>query len=156
MRMETARDLLIDCCNSLARYGLNRFYVLNTGLSTLRPLAAAKALLGAELVFEYLVLDDVLQSLPPDLLAQQYGSHADEAETSLMLHIAPEVVDMTRAVDDGAAGEGRLARVRGQGTWSPSGVYGRATLASADKGRIIPDCLLQHCLRQIDACGEGR
>jgi len=155
LRMETARDLLVDCCNSLARYGLSRFYVLNTGLSTLRPLAAAKSLLDAQLVFEYLVLDDALQSLPPDLLSQQYGSHADETETSLMLHIAPAVVDMSLAVDDGAEGEGRLLRARGQGTWSPSGVYGQATLASAAKGQVIAECLLRHCLQQIDACAAS-
>ena len=129
----------------------SRFYVLNTGLSTLRPLAAARAELQGRLDFDFLVLDEALQSLPGDLLQQDYGSHADEAETSLMLHIAPAVVDMRRAVDDGAEGEGRLVRERGQGTFSPSGVYGQATLASADKGRAIADCLLAHILRQVDA-----
>jgi creatinine amidohydrolase len=151
LRMETARDVIVDCCSSLARFGLNRFYVLNTGLSTLRPLAAAKSLLGSELFFDYLVLDEAWQKLPPDLRGQQYGSHADETETSLMLHIAPEVVDMSRAVDDGAEGEGRLSRTRGQGTWSASGVFGQATLASAEKGKVIAECLLLHCLQQIDA-----
>ena len=156
LRLETARDLLVDYCNSLARHGLTRFYVVNTGLSTLRPLAAAKALLDPGLLFEYLVLDEALQSLPAGLLSQQYGSHADEAETSLMLHIAPEVVDMEQAVDDGAEGEGRLARKRGEGIWSASGVYGEATLASPAKGRVIAECLLRHCLRQLDACATGR
>jgi creatinine amidohydrolase len=152
LRLETARDLIVDCCNSLARYGPRRFYVLNTGLSTLRVLAAAKSMLDAGLVFEYLVLDEALRGLPPGLLKQSYGSHADEAETSLMLHIAPGLVDMARAVDDGAEGEGRLAREPGRGIWSPSGVYGQASLASAAKGAVIADCLLRHCLRQIDAC----
>jgi creatinine amidohydrolase len=153
LRPETARDVIVDTCTSLTRFGLTRFYVLNTGLSTLRPLAAAKSLLGDELVFDYLVLDQALQLLPSDLLAQSYGSHADEAETSLMLHIAPDVVEMSLAVDDGSEGEGRLSREQGQGLWSRSGVFGQATLASADKGRIIAEHLLQHCLQEIDACG---
>lgn len=156
LRLETARDLVVDYCTSLARFGLNRFYVLNTGLSTLRPLAAAKVLLEGELEFDYLVLDEALQSLPKGLLQQQYGSHADEAETSLMLHIAPALVDMARAVDDGAEGEGRLVRARGQGTWSPSGVFGQATLASAAKGSVIADCLLRQVLRQVDALESAR
>ena len=151
LRVETARDLIVDSCSSLARFGLDRFYVLNTGLSTLRPLAAAKAELEARLAFDYLVLDDAFASLPDGLLQQGYGSHADEAETSLMLYIAPERVDMARAVDDGAEGEGRLRRERGEGTWSPSGVFGQATLATADKGRVIADCLLQRVLHQVDA-----
>ena len=155
LRSETARDVIVDSCNSLVRFGLTRFYVLNTGLSTLGPLAAAKSLLGDTLVFAYLMLDKALQTLPPGLLAQSYGSHADEAETSLMLHIAPEVVDMTLAVDDGVEGEGHLTRQRGEGLWSRSGVYGQATLASADKGRSIAEHLVQHCLQSIDACGAA-
>ena len=74
------------------------------GCRTLRPLAEVKASLDEGIVFEYLNLDTALQGLPDDSLQQQYGSHADEHETSLMLHIAPEVVDMSRAVDDGAQG----------------------------------------------------
>ena len=120
LRMETARDVILDTCTSLARFGVSRFYV-------------------------------TLQALPDDLLEQQYGSHADEHETSLMLHIAPGVVDMSRAVDDGSQGEGRLTRIRGQGLWSRSGVYGQATLASPAKGKVIAEVLLLHCLAQIDS-----
>jgi creatinine amidohydrolase len=151
LRYETARDLIVDTCMSLASFGLSRFYVINTGLSTLRPLAEVKALLDEGIVFEYLDLDAALQDLPENLLQQQYGSHADEHETSLMLYIAPEVVDMSRAVDDGAEGEDRLTRTRGQGLWSKSGVFGQATLASADKGKVIAQVLLRHVLTQIES-----
>lgn len=154
LRYETARDVIIDTCMSLASFGLSRFYIINTGLSTLRPLAEVKASLDEGIVFEYLSLDAALQGLPDDLLQQQYGSHADEHETSLILHIAPEVVDMSRAVDDGAQGEGRLSRTRGQGLWSESGVFGQATLASADKGKVIAEVLLQHTLAQVEGLQE--
>ena len=115
--------------------------------------AAARQRLDEALRFDYLDLDRALRDLPPDLLEQQHGSHADETETSLMLHIAPQVVDMSRAVDDGSEGEGRLSRERGQGIWSPSGVYGQARLASVEKGRQIAAALLQHCLQQIENLG---
>ncbi len=154
LRDETARDVIVDTCMSLAGFGLSCFYVINTGLSTLRPLAEARGLLPEDIAFEYLNLDVALQRLPDDLLQQRYGSHADEHETSLMLHIAPEVVDMSRALDDGVEGEGRLTRTRGQGTWSESGVFGEATLASADKGKVIAEVLLQHTLAQIESLGE--
>lgn len=149
LRRETARDVIVDSCTSLANYGLSRFYTVNTGLSTLQPLAEAKQMLRQDITFEYLDLDEALQSLPPNLLEQQYGSHADEHETSLMLHIAPEVVDMRLAVDDGAQGEGRLTRGKGQGTQSPSGVFGQATLATPAKGKEIARALLDHVLKQI-------
>jgi creatinine amidohydrolase len=150
LRVETARDLIVDSCRSLASFGVSKFFIVNTGLSTLRPLAEARAQLGTNIRFEYLDLERALAALPDDLLEQGYGSHADEHETSLMLHIAPEVVDMSLAVDDGTEGEGRLSRTRGEGTWSPSGVYGQATLATAGKGRIIAQTLLEHCLARIE------
>ena len=46
LRLETARDLIVDICRSLARYGPRRFYVLNTGISTLRALKPAADLLA--------------------------------------------------------------------------------------------------------------
>ncbi len=149
LRSETARDVIVDTCTSLAGFGLSRFYVANTGLSTLQPLAEAKRLLDQSITLEYLNLDQALRSLPTGLLEQKYGSHADEHETSLMLHIAPEAVNMSLAVDDGAEGEGRLTRNRGQGLWSRSGVFGQATLATPDKGRVIAQFLLDHVLEQL-------
>jgi creatinine amidohydrolase len=154
LRLETARDLILDSCNSLASSGVSRFYIVNTGLSTLRPLEQVRSLLAPEIRFDYLNLDEALQTLPDDLLEQEYGSHADEHETSLMLHIAPEVVAMNLAVDDGSQGEGRLTRIEGHGTWSPSGVFGQATLATADKGRMIAEQLLRHTLAQINGLGN--
>lgn len=38
---EPFRDLVCDICRSFARHGLSKFYVLNTGISTIEPLAAA-------------------------------------------------------------------------------------------------------------------
>jgi len=154
LRYETARDVIVDTCTSLASFSLSRFYVINTGLSTLRPLAEAKTLLPAGITLEYLDLAVALQRLPDDLLTQRFGSHADEHETSLMLYIAPEVVDMSQAVDDGAEGEGRLTRSRGQGLWSASGVFGQPTLASASKGKVIAEVLLRHACTQIESLDE--
>ena len=39
LRMETARDMIVDIIRGIARHGPKRFYVLNTGVSTLRALA---------------------------------------------------------------------------------------------------------------------
>ena len=150
LRAETARDLLIDCCRSLASFGVASFYVLNTGVSTERPLTMAKQVLEAEgYRFEYLKLSEAFTSLDSKIFVQGYGSHADEHETSLMLHIAPQVVDMSKAVDDGAEGEGKLSRVKGGGIWSESGVYGQATLANTSKGRRVAEALVERALKDI-------
>src|SRR3954466_6224234 len=57
LRLETARDIVIDICRSLSKFGPRRFYVLNTGISALRPLAVAQEILAAEgIVMRYLDL----------------------------------------------------------------------------------------------------
>ena len=63
----------------------------------------------------YLRLSEAYSNLDTALFEQQYGSHADEHATSLMLHIAPQVVDMSKAVDDGAEGEGSFTNSRSSG-----------------------------------------
>ena len=153
---ETARDMLVDICRSLAAFGPRKFYVLNTGVSTEQPLSMAESILESEaIVFEYLRLSEAYTKLDQTRFEQQFGSHADEHETSLMLHIAPQVVDMSKAIDDGAEGEGRLSRTRGKGVWSKSGVYGQATLASADKGKLVADALLELALEEIGVLMES-
>ncbi len=152
---ETARDLVLQTCTSLARFGVTRFYVANTGLSTLGPLRAARDRLPDGLQFAFFDLESARKRLPADLLQQAWGTHADEHETSLMLHIAPEIVDLSLAVDDGREGEGMLSRTRGNGIWSASGVYGQATLASAAKGRIIADALRAQVLAEVEQLMAG-
>ncbi|MEM7207713.1 MAG: creatininase family protein [Pseudomonadota bacterium] len=147
---DTARDVLIDVCRSLTRFGPTVFFVINTGVSTEGPLTQSARELereGIELHFSR--LESIYATLPDDLFQQTHGTHADERETSLMLHIAPDVVDMDKAVADGSAGKGRLSRLRGQGVYSPSGVYGDATLANERKGEQLADAMVTALCAEI-------
>ena len=156
LQAETARDLLVDSCRSLAKFGARRFYVINNGVSTEKPLSMAKQQLANEHIrLEYLKLTNVFDSLPESLFQQTWGSHADEHETSLLLHIAAEVVDMSKAIDDGSEGQGLLSRSRGKGVYSPSGVFGQATLATAEKGRIVAERLLEVIVEDITALARA-
>jgi creatinine amidohydrolase len=107
---ETFKNLVMDICRSIHGYGMKKFYVLNTGVSTVGPLARAAeelALLGIRLHF--LNILEVDKKLPAGLLHQEGGTHADEGETSMMLEIAPATVDMSKAVKDFDARPGRRA-----------------------------------------------
>ncbi|HOS95118.1 MAG TPA: creatininase family protein [Armatimonadota bacterium] len=97
--------------------------------------------------------------------------HGGEWETSLLLHISPEVVDMSLAPSgdamryhsDFVAGDGFMGRQRVTwSTWylqeSQSGVYGDPTPATAETGRVIMDAavangsrFLREFWRQPDA-----
>jgi len=152
LRLETARDTMVDICRSLARYGPRRFYVLNTGISTLRALQPAAELLATDgILLRSTNLASLLEPLSVQIGQQEGGSHADELETSLMLALAPELVDMSCAVKDYHPGSGGLTRdPAGPGIYSPSGVYGDATLATRDKGCQVLMALVAGIVREIE------
>jgi creatinine amidohydrolase len=153
LRLETARDLTVDVCRSLARHGPRRFYVINTGVSTVRALRPAAEILAAEgILLRFTDIVSVLKPAGAGLEEQEGGTHADEIETSMMLVIAPETVDMSKAVKDYHPGEGPLVRDPGaKGTYSPSGSWGDPTLATREKGVKLVGALVDGVLRDIEA-----
>ena len=154
LEFDTARDLVVDVVRSLAGYGPRRFYVLNTGVSTLRPLAAsAEILAGDGIVLRYTNILEVAGAAEERVREQERGTHADEIETSMMLYIAPDRVDMDKAVrDDRPREPGGLTRDEsGRGIYSASGVWGDATLATPEKGRIVVEATVQGILADIEA-----
>jgi creatinine amidohydrolase len=154
LRLETARDLVVDICTSLAAYGPRRFYVLNTGVSTTRSLApAAEALARQGIVLRYTDLPSALGPTEKAIGQQQGGSHADETETSMMLVIAPETVDLRKAVKDyDPGGKGGLSRrPGGPATYSPTGTWGDPTLATRAKGERFVAALTRAILDDIEA-----
>lgn len=101
--------------------------------------------------------------------------HADEAETSLALLLAPETVDMDRAVDTEPRGylpdvhfnKSAAQRARPNLWWSvrnntplemiatPEGVVGKATLASAGKAKPAVVGALRYLMLLIDELLEA-
>ena len=91
LRLETARDLMIDICSRWRATVRKRFYALNTGVSTVRALRpAAEAL--AKRRNSAAVHRSITATQPTERSHQKEegGTHADEIETSMMLFIAPE------------------------------------------------------------------
>ena len=152
LRLETARDLLIDICTSLVVFGPRRFYVLNTGVSTVQALApAAEALAARGVLLRYTDIHAVGRNAVEGVREQEGGTHADEIETSIMLYVAPNAVDMGKAARDYHAGRGRLTRTLGaQGIFSPTGIYGDATLASRTKGQAVTEAMVAGILADIE------
>ncbi|MFI5244336.1 MAG: creatininase family protein, partial [Gemmatimonadales bacterium] len=140
LRLETARDMIVDIVRTIARHGPRRFYVLNTGVSTIRALTPARDSLAASgIVMTFTDILSVGKAAEERIRKQEGGTHADELETSMMLYMHPEFVDMSKAVKDYHPGAGGLTRdsaaaVRDGKVWSRSGVYGDATLATREKG----------------------
>jgi creatinine amidohydrolase len=153
LRRETARDLMVDICRGLAHFGPRKFYVLNTGVSTI----AALELAAEELAKDGIAMGftDILHAsgaVEKQVRQEPEGSHADEIETSMMLYIAPQSVDMTKAAKDFPHGNGPLQWRDPEGArYSASGVYGDATLATREKGEKIVRAQIEFIVREIEA-----
>jgi creatinine amidohydrolase len=149
--LETARNMVTEIVRSLAHYGPRRFYIINTGISTLRPLKqSAEELAKDGILMRYL---DFTQDDPVETkLRKSGGTHADEIETAEMLYIAPESVHMEKARRDLNADQpGGLTRdPKGKGTYSPTGAWGDPTLATREEGQALVEATVTRILNEIE------
>lgn len=144
---DTFRDFVVDVCGSIAAHGASRLFILNTGISTNWGLEPARLELGSRgILMDYLDLFETGAAVRAAIAEQPEGTHADELETSLMLHLAPDVVRRDAFVRDihPRKGPGRFTRDADsdRGLYSPTGVYGDATLATEEKGRRYAEAIV--------------
>jgi len=157
---DTFRDRVCEICSCYAAHGSRRFYALNTGISTARPLAAAVEALGERgIELRFTDFGAAVADGRAQVETQAFGTHADEIETSIMLHIAPETVHLEAARADGREdrGGGGLSRdPSGRGIYSPSGTYGDPTRATPQKGALVTESLVRYLIHEIETyAGPG-
>jgi creatinine amidohydrolase len=152
LRLETARDTIVDISTSLAKHGPKRIYILNTGVSTLRPLSAAAEVLAKQgILMRFTDILRVAGEVEKQVRQQKEGTHADEIETSWMLYAKPETVNMSKASADYPTGQGPLTPNKNvPGRYSPSGIFGDATLATKEKGEKIVEATVTGVLKEIE------
>jgi len=140
--VETSTNLIVELCETWHKQGAQLFYVLNMGISTNTPLAAAKKILTEKkIAFDYFdlsTLDD-----HPDIkriMLQKYGTHADQIETAAMLVIDSNNVHMEKAVsEDTPKKPGPLTPdvTATDKHVSVSGAWGNPLLATKEHGEIV-------------------
>lgn len=142
--------VVTEIANSLSGFGARRVLILDTGLSTIAPVDAAIRASREPALIRHLKVfaGQRFEATVRTLKQQSYGSHADEMETSLMLAIAPELVDMARAKASPVSPEGPSPGPLSPDdpslpNYSPSGSFGDPTLASAEKGSRLLAAILQ-------------
>lgn len=149
LRAETFIALLTDILDRLHAHGARRLAIVNTGVSTEGPVQIVVRDMLVQRGIQVPVAD--IRNLghgARHLMDQKFGGHADESETSVMLAIAPDLVDLSRAVPDYGH---MLEQPRSvfvapvvftgdpqAGTnYSAQGARGDPTLATAEKGRAV-------------------
>ena len=131
---------------AIQSHGIGMVMVIDTGISTLKPVADALASISGA---HHCKIHHGSRycRVASDLRQQKYGSHADELETARMLCIAPDRVMMSRgraALDEEhliAAGPLKF-RAPESANYSPSGSIGDPTLATLEKGQALTRAML--------------
>ena len=141
--------LVTEIVEGLIGYGARRVLVLDTGISTIAPIDSAIARTSDVARVRHLKIygGARFQSAVVTLRQQAYGTHADEIETSIMLALAPDLVNMTRAqasppLIDGPRPGPLTSDDAVSPNYSPSGSFGDPTKASREKGQVLIDAIL--------------
>jgi creatinine amidohydrolase len=152
---ETTMRVWMELGACVARAGVRKLVLFNAhgGQVSLMDIVARDLRCQHDLI----VYSSSWYSLPIEATAdalfsaqeQRFGMHAGEVETSMMLALRPQCVDMTQARDfhstsqDRAEqypilGNGRSAKLGWQmQDYNPCGAAGNASIATAEKGRAV-------------------
>lgn len=134
--------------------GCQTLFVLDTGISTLSPVERALTRLDTGRLMHLRIHEGPRYRQAAERLAgQSHGSHADELETSLMLALAPDLVDMSRAEASPTLKQqtpGPLTRSDAASpNYSRSGSYGDPTRATRAKGETLLNAMLDDLGEQM-------
>ena len=81
--------------------------------------------------------------------------HAGELETSILLHTNPELVRDGYQAADWTADDRRYLLTTGMAEYTPSGVIGRPSLASAEKGKALLASLVDSFASVLEILQKG-
>jgi len=150
----TFEVLVREIAAAILANGCRKLFVLNTGISTLAPVDRALVRLDSGRVKHVWIHGGPRYPRAVKALAEQsHGSHADELETSLMLAIAPQLVDMARAEASPALKQQTPGALTPSAPNSPnysrSGSYGDPTLATRAKGELLLAAMLDDLIELV-------
>ena len=152
---ETFQRMVQEILRNIQHTGVRRVLILNTGISTIGPLQDILDTVSKDL---HTILANVYDGpcyckTAQAIEEQPCGSHADELETSIVLAIDRQHVNLERAVawtPATMAARGPFSREQHNPRFSPTGVWGDPTLASEQKGRRLLAAMVEDLLALLD------
>ena len=163
---DTFTRYLVDVGLSLAHHGFRRILYLNGHGSNQNLVEMAARLVTVDrpevmaAAAFYLSSPEAARAIEEVRESERGGmAHACELETSIYLAIDPDAVDMTLAVDERSYPEGQHAWLDWSdgslkvmpwwSSFSKTGVQGRPTLATAEKGKALLDAAVAECVSYV-------
>lgn len=152
----TGTDMILQIVRSIAGYGPRRFYIINIGVSTTPTLEAAARTLADEGILLYYSRYDRpnFEDVEKNIRTKEFSGHADEMETSNVLSLRPDLVQMKFAVNDSSIKNkmGIMTPVALEGgILNTSGINGYATLGTKEKGTLSMNAFTREVIREIDS-----
>jgi len=130
---DTFKALMRELIGNLRDHGVRRIAILNTGVSTEKPLDGLAQALGDVAVLHMRLLGGKAEAL----FDNREGGHADERETSVVLALEPRSV--------------RIDRLAPEGDFKTTGATGDASRATSFKGERLLDARVEDMVAALVA-----
>ena len=148
---ELLMDLIDAYLASLRRHGFERFVLMSSHGGNFPVLARwerERRAADTVVLSDFHIFDAGFEAIRRFGRTDSAGPHAEVLETSMMLHMHPELVHMERAVT-GFTGKSSLDDVlnRGMRSITPNGILGDPVGATAEMGAAVLEAII-HRLRQ--------
>ncbi len=156
LRPEILTEVLRDISNSLIKSNVKGLIVVNGHYGNMKPLESIKqSLMESEgfpiLIINFPGLDQIVSEICESQPAGNGFYHADEFETSLVLAIHPEGVQMQKAVpvypEIPSGQEGETVFIS---SFNPIGSFGDPTKATAEKGERLLSELVKKSMELVN------
>ena len=137
--------LINEIITSIFNAGITRLALLNTGISTIKPLDEIVRECTGDVSLINVYSGNQFKKASSEIIEQCMGGHADETETSIMLAINKSLVSMDKACGSMQAclNPGVLRRNNTQSlNYTPTGACGAPELASIEKGSTLLRAML--------------
>ena len=148
----TFSSMIKEIMTSIFNTGVNRLALLNTGISTIKPLEKTITQFSGDVCLINVYSGDLFKQVYSQVIEQTDGGHADESETSIMLVINKTLVDIDNAKGSmrACSQPGVLSRHDTKSlNYTPSGACGAPHLASVNKGSLLVSAMLEDINNQL-------
>ncbi len=155
------KNYVKETCLALSYYGARKIVIVNGHGGNRCVLMELSRELREQGIFTSIFQWwEAATKLLPDLFKPEEMGHAGAEETSVNLALYPHLVNMDKAVDE----EPRKHTVKAEGITLPlgtvdytnSGVFGKSTTASAEKGKKVFEAVVNELIKHVNLLKETK
>lgn len=154
MNPDTFYLMLKDICLSLKEQGFKRIGIIQShgGIFVMSPLIRELNATNAPdlMVVKVSTGDYSAACREAGIVESKHEMHAGEKETSVMLYLRPELVNMDKAVDFVPDIPREYFNYGSIFHYCPDGVWGEPTKATADKGKRILELMIEEGAKDLE------